>query len=356
MKLLVLTRYSRRGASSRLRFIQYFSSLQSAGFEICFSPLFSDDYIYLLQKGRRDVGMVFSAYVRRLRKLFGKSKYDLLWIEKECLPWLPAWIETALLVGRTPYILDYDDAVFHLYDQNQSVFLRRFLASKHPALIRGASLVITGNKYLEDFASRHGASATAQLPTVVDINRYSVSVGIESEDRNFVPCVGWIGQTSTASFLEPLIPLFESLKRENLARFRLIGADQGSYGLPMECVEWSEETEVDSIRRMDIGIMPLTDGCFERGKCGYKLIQYMACGLPVVASPVGVNCEIVEHGVNGFLASNLSEWSSALRILLKDAALRARMGQAGRRKVELKYSLDVSAPRLIDLLRRPLER
>lgn len=122
-------------------------------------------------------------------------------------------------------------------------------------------------------------------------------------------------------------------------------------GLPMESIAWSEQTEAASIASFDIGIMPLVDEPFERGKCGYKLIQYMACGLPVVASPVGVNCQIVEHGVNGFLAETPAEWEDALRTLAADPGLRMRMGRAGRQKVEAQYAIQVAGPRMAELLK-----
>ena len=122
-----------------------------------------------------------------------------------------------------------------------------------------------------------------------------------------------------------------------------ISIDAATLGLPMDSLPWAEATESEDIARLDIGIMPLVDAPFERGKCGYKLIQYMACGLPVVASPVGVNRQIVEHGVNGFLADTPEAWATALRTLCHDPALRARMGAAGRRKVEQQYCLHVTA-------------
>jgi glycosyltransferase involved in cell wall biosynthesis len=130
-----------------------------------------------------------------------------------------------------------------------------------------------------------------------------------------------------------------------------MGADPKAEAQPLlDLVEWSEAAEVPFLQAVDIGIMPLSDTPWARGKCGYKLIQYMACGLPVVASPVGVNAEIVEHGVNGFLATTEAEWSEALATLLRDPALRQRMGAAGRRKVEEHYSLQVWGPRVAALL------
>jgi glycosyltransferase involved in cell wall biosynthesis len=162
--------------------------------------------------------------------------------------------------------------------------------------------------------------------------------------------VGWIGQRATSSFLQPYKSIFEHFSSNGQAQFVAIGIDAVALGLPMESVGWTEDTEVASIASLDIGIMPLVDGPFERGKCGYKLIQYMACGLPVIASPVGVNCQIVEHGVNGFLAETPEQWEQALRTLLADPDLRRRMGQAGRHKVEQHYCIQVTGPKMAALL------
>ena len=144
--------------------------------------------------------------------------------------------------------------------------------------------------------------------------------------------------------------LFDHLAADGTGRFIAIGIDTKALGLPMDSIPWSERTEVDSIRNLDVGIMPLVDGPFERGKCGYKLIQYMACGLPVVASPVGVNRQIVKHGENGFLAETPAEWAKALLTLLADVDLRERMGRTGRQVVEREYCTRVTGPRLVELL------
>jgi len=225
------------------------------------------------------------------------------------------------------------------------------LANKHPALMRRAEIVVVGNEYLARFAQESGARRTEILPTAIDLSHYDGACLTEPESRSAVPCVGWIGQRATAHFLKPLAPLFERLTSEAKARFSAIGIDADALPLPMVSIPWTEESEVSSLRSFDVGIMPLADGPFERGKCGYKLIQYMACGLPVVASPVGVNRQIVEHGVNGFLAETPAEWASALERLLAEPDLRRRMGQAGRRKVEREYCIQVTGPRLAELLR-----
>lgn len=254
------------------------------------------------------------------------------------------------MIGRrVPFVLDYDDAVFHQYDQHTCRWVRGSLGLKHVKLMRQASLVVAGNDYLAEYGRAAGARAVAVLPTVVDLTRYPVRE--ISRTAGLLPNVGWIGQRATAAFLQPLKSVFQQLAAEKMAQFSAVGIDAAAFDLPMSSEAWSESTEVASIENFDIGIMPLFDEPFERGKCGYKLIQYMACSLPVVASPVGVNASIVEHGVNGFLANTSEEWALALRTLAADPVLRHRMGQAGRAKVERAYCLQVAAPRLVELLR-----
>jgi glycosyltransferase involved in cell wall biosynthesis len=293
-------------------------------------------------------------YPNRARELLRAGAYDLVWIEKEALPWIPAVLERSLLRRKVPYVLDYDDAVFHQYDLSSSRLVRMILGRKHPQLMQGATLVIAGNEYLADFARVSGGSAVHVLPTVVDLDRYP---GLpHSPGASGPPRVGWIGQRATAECLLPLRETFAGLAADGLARFRAIGVDAQCLGLPMESVLWSEESESRLVAELDVGIMPLNDRPFERGKCGYKLIQYMACGLPVIASPVGVNTKIVRHGVNGFLAETPAEWEKALRTLLADPELRRRMGQEGRKQVEQEYCIQVTGPVLASLLKQALTR
>ena len=350
MNVLMLSRYDRTGASSRMRFLQYLPWLEQAGISVTSAPLFSDEYVRGLQQGYKSKSEIVHAYVKRLRALLAKRSFDLLWIEKETLPWLPEWLESLLLPRSIPYVLDYDDAVFHDYDQHGSAIVRGVLAGKHPALMRRAALVVAGNAYLAEFAVKAGAKRVEIVPTVIDLDRYPVATSNSHPHDSKIPCVGWVGQRATSSLLAPLQPLFESLSSDGLAHISAVGIDAKSLGFAMDSIPWTEQTEVASISRFDVGIMPLVDEPFQRGKCGYKLIQYMACGLAVVASPVGVNCQIVEHGVNGFLAETPAQWEQALGTLLADAGLRQRMGMAGREKVEQQYCLQVTGPKLAALL------
>lgn len=350
MRVLALTYYDRNGASSRLRLLQYLPYLKAQGIDVDTSYFLSSVYIQCRQLGRGNWGEVWRGFVRRFSALIRRDRYDLVWVEKECFPWVPALLELYLLRALPPFILDYDDAVFHKYDQHHNDLVRILLAEKHPSLIKTAALVIAGNSYLEEFARSNGAKNVAKLPTAIDLSLYTKTSQVR---LLYNPVrIGWIGQSSTAKFLKPLARLFLKLAETGVVTFEAIGIDPKTYGLPMEGVLWSEETEVASIQGLDIGIMPLLDEPFERGKCGYKLIQYMGCGLPVVASPVGVNKEIVEHGVNGFLAETETEWSNLLLTLINDAPLRERMGRAGRLKVERHFGTHVTAPKLAELLRQ----
>ena len=350
MKLALLPRYGRLGASSRLRMFQYEQALCAGGFAPQSHPMLDDAYLRDLYSGRVDRLAVARSYLKRLCQLQASRDADLLMVEKEALPWLPAWAERLALPRGVPVVLDYDDAVFHRYDMHRSPFIRRLLGRKLDRLMARAALVTAGNAYLADRAVRAGARCVEILPTVVDLDHYDAGPRAVSPDP---PVIGWIGSPSTwAEYMQPMLPLLLSTAEEEGARLLAVGAGQGAAGHPLlSSHPWTEETETSLIRRMDIGIMPLSDTPWSRGKCGYKLIQYMACGLPVIASPVGVNAQIVEDGVNGFLAATPAEWQAALRRLLHDPDLRRRMGQAGRRRIETDYSLQVWGPRLTAMLR-----
>jgi hypothetical protein len=283
--------------------------------------------------------------------LLQRHGYDLLWIEKEALPWIPAWAELVLLkmVG-TKIVVDYDDAVFHTYDQHRNRFVRKLLGFKIDRIMSIADLVIVGNSYLGLRAKAAGACAVVELPTVVDLRSYPDPVLARADDEGPFT-LGWIGSPLTSSYLEPLRPALTALMAQLSLRIILIGGESGALtGLPVERVAWSADTEAVELARCDAGIMPLPDLPWERGKCGYKLIQYMASALPVVASPVGVNREIVVPGETGFLAETESDWISSLFRLAQAPQLRRKMGIAGRQRAETHYSLEVTAPKLIDLL------
>ena len=350
MKVALLTKYGDLAASTRQRFNQYGPFLEGEGFELTPRPLLDDSYLERLYKGSgRDNRHVFSRYFNRLIWLLSKPDTDIIWLHCELFPFLPGLIERIGCWPRKPIIFDYDDAIFHNYDQHESGLVRHFLGRKLQSTIGGAEIVTAGNAYLADYA-RSFCPRVEIVPTVVDLNAYSRRPKPFSAS---VLTIGWIGTPSTwIEYMAPIMPLMIKEAEAAGARIAAVGAGRAAAAHPfLDNLQWTEETEVARIHAMDIGIMPLTDTPWARGKCGYKLIQYMACGIPVIASPVGVNTEIVEHGVNGFLASSDAEWAEALQTLLRDANLRARMGEAGRRKVEREYSLQVWGPRVAQMLR-----
>lgn len=364
MRILLLSRYSPLGPSSRLRHYQFLPALAEAGMSVAVAPLLPDSYLEALYAGRaRPLFHIAAAYAGRIRRMLASHRFDLLWIEKELLPWLPYGAEGWFLRSTPPYIVDFDDAWFHHYDRSRWPLVRRLLGQKLDQVMQRAALVTVGNAYLAGRAQSAGARSIEVLPTVVDLARYPAvqpsaseglgSVGPDSMGSgNAKPVIGWIGSPITDHYLDLIAGPLEHLVTEQAARLCLVGATSGALGaLPSERHPWREDTEARHIAAFDIGLMPLDDTPWERGKCGYKLIQYMACGKPVVASPVGVNRDIVEHGVNGFLAETPQEWADALRRLAADPDLRRRLGAAGRAKVERHYSLSGTAPRLIQLLR-----
>lgn len=349
MRILALTRYGRIGASSRLRILQYQAGLADCGIDLVAEPFFDDRYIESLYSGMWNVGSIIHAFARRLRLLMRSTNPDAIWVEKEALPWLPWFVERRLFADSVPVIADYDDAVFHRYDMHASRLVRSILGRKIDSVMAHADLVLAGNAYLADRARAAGSRNVEILPTVVDINRYRAAPVRHREQT----IVGWIGSPSTAPYLEAVGGVLSQVSAAGPVDVIAIGArqDQLKDGVT-RAQRWSEETEVDQLTEFDIGIMPLPDQPWERGKCGYKLIQYMACGLPVIASPVGVNADIVLHGKTGFLADSQAEWKAALSQLVADRDLRHRMGAAGRERVKTEFSLQVQLPRLEAFLRQ----
>lgn len=350
IKVVAFTRYDREAASTRQRVLQYLPHLAAAGIQVEVNPLLDDAYVRALASGTAaSKTAIAAAYARRFRQLLGLRHVDLIWIYAELFPWLPASFERLAFRSGRPVVYDFDDAFFHPYDDHPNAIVRSALGGKLKPLIRGAAAVCAGNDYLRDYAALAGAHAII-LPTVVDIDHYRPAS--TRPDRPLT--IGWIGSPSTWGFVRPLLPLLAELCRDRGVRFSAVGAGAAAGADRfdgMTLIPWSEAGEIAAVQAMDIGVMPLPDAPWARGKCGYKLIQYMACGLPVVASPVGVNATIVADGETGLLATDPGQWRAALIRLIDDAVLRAAMGQAGRVRAVDAYSLQVHAPQLVEVMR-----
>jgi glycosyltransferase involved in cell wall biosynthesis len=237
---------------------------------------------------------ILRAFFRRLIVLTTLKSFNLVVIEYELLPYFPAFLETYLNFLKIPYIVDYDDALFHQYDQHPKTWVRWLLSNKIATVMRRSNLVIAGNDYLADYAQKVGRSHVQIIPTVIDLARYPVNQSIQFKNKLFT--IGWIGSPSTTIYLHAIAPALAKLCEAGNVRVRLIGA--GKFDVPsinIENLAWYEDSEVSLLQQCDVGIMPLLDEPWAQGKCGFKLIQYMACGLPVIASPIGVNNSIVNQ-------------------------------------------------------------
>jgi glycosyltransferase involved in cell wall biosynthesis len=351
LDVLLLSRYASRGASSRVRMYQYLPALAAAGITVTPAPLLGgDDLGYRQTTGRYPWRRLWASTSARIRAVSTRRRYDVLWIEYELMPFLPARVEHLLLRGGPPRVVEYDDAVFHRYDQHRSALVRGLLGAKIDRLMGGADVVVAGNAYLAARAHAAGARDVAIIPSVVDLERYPMAP--PPAGRELV--IGWIGSPSTAEALDAIVPALTRVCAGGRARVVVVGVTPGRRAWPFPCEErpWAEGREAADIAGFDVGIMPLADDPWSRGKCGFKLVQYLACGRPAVASPVGINPAIVIDGETGLLASSEDEWVAALDRLAGDPALRARLGAAGRAHVEAHYALQRTAPLVADVLRR----
>jgi len=350
--VLLLSRYERLGASSRVRSYQFLPALAAAGIEVEVCPMFDDAYLRARHAGSWPIGRVLSSYARRIRDAIVHRKEPVVWLEYELLPWVPYALERMLLDSDRALVIDYDDAIFHRYDCHRNGIVRALLRDKIDRLMRAASVVIAGNQYLAARAHAAGARRVELLPSVIDLSRYRQKDD-RSADAGFT--IGWIGSPYSTRYLRSLEPVLRQLGDvPGLSLINVGGTAWQPAGITVENRPWTEDTEVSEMLRFDVGVMPLANEPWERGKCGFKLVQYMGCALPVVASPVSANAEIVEHGRTGFLAATTREWSDALCALAADPDLRARMGAAGLERCRTRYSLSVVAPRLVAILRDAL--
>jgi len=348
MEVSCFTKYGRSAASTRQRVLQYLPALEAAGIHVTNHSLLPDEYVQSLATGDRfPSGEIAKSYLRRMRQVL-QTKCDAIWVYAELFPYLPALFERFVFLSHKPVVYDMDDAFFHTYDSAANWETRALLGGKLKPLLRGASVVCCGNAYLQDYA-KELCRRSIILPTVVDTDVYRLSALTEG---NRPVTIGWIGSPTTWPYVQPLLPMLRDLCRELGAAFRVVGAGASAAEdvFPgMQLLDWSEASEVEDVQNMDIGIMPLPDEQWARGKSGYKIVQYMACGLPVVASPVGVNREMVRSSIDGFLAETEAEWREALATLIEGAELRRKMGASGRHRAVQFYSLQSQAPKLVSL-------
>ena len=355
MKVIFIVPYPIEGASSRLRVWQYLKHLKKIGINWCFRPFMSSAFYKIVyQPGHfwlKTYHFLVGAF-KRLLDLTRIKRYDLVFVQREAFPFGPPifeWIVTRIL--RKPLIYDFDDAIF-LKTKSQYNNLVQFLKSpqKVSKIIQMSSHVVVGNKYLQEYALEFNRNVTI-IPTPVDTEE--LKPGVRNTIKGNI-VLGWIGSHSTAPYLLPLKNVFQQLKRShpNLT-IKLIGAESIANQVPgTQCLEWKMENELSELCSFDVGIMPLPDNPWTRGKCALKILQYMAIGIPVVCSPVGINKEIVKNRVNGFWAASEEEWYERLRTLIENPELRRKVGRLAQATVETSYSLQACLPMLTKILRR----
>jgi glycosyltransferase involved in cell wall biosynthesis len=341
----------------RFRLEQWEPLLREFGVETRFEAFESPELNALIyQPGGtlEKISLIVKAFNRRFSLLSSIKEFDVVYIFREAALLGPAIIERRIARLGIPIVFDFDDAIFipYISPSNGLLSLLKF-PWKTRAICRLSTHIMAGNQYLAEYAARVNKNV-AIVPTTIDLDKYTLEVPTATPDRL---TIGWTGSYSTVQHLDTLRAVLQRLGKGENFRLRVIGtANYKIEGVDAEALPWNSSSEIADLRSVDIGIMPLPDNRWTKGKCGLKALQYMALGIPVVCSPVGVNSEIIQDEKNGFLASTEEEWVERLTRLLHSADLRSRVGLAGRATVESKYCARAQAPRVYDILRSAVRK
>jgi glycosyltransferase involved in cell wall biosynthesis len=346
MRLLFLPKYDSSGASSRQRIGQYIPYFEQAGHVCCLEPLFTSHYLRAYNAGQPVSKLaVIQDYIRRIISLLRADEYDLLIIQNELLPYMPAWFERWLHYRRIPFVLEYDDAIFHNYDTHRLAAVRGLLGQKIQSLALLADHVITGSPYLTAYFRQAGANVT-EIPTSINLDEYPARPANAGDVETSFD-VGWIGSRSTSRHL---LTIADSLRQFvsdcPAATAHLIGFDKVLYPRiahpRIKVVDWVVHQDFALLRPITVGVMPLPDEPFTRGKCGFKLIQYMAAGKPFIASPMEANLKI-DHNHENLFANSSEEWYNALWQVANNRQRYAQVGDHNQQIATEYYSTQTNA-------------
>jgi glycosyltransferase involved in cell wall biosynthesis len=353
--LIVCAHRPGRSPSQRYRFEQYLPFLQANGFSFVYSYLLNekDDAIFYSRGNVVAKALILAKSVlRRIKDRRRLRKFDIIFIQREASFIGSSFFEKMAARSGAYVIFDFDDSIW-LADTSPGN--RKFEWMKKPekffSNLEYAHCIIAGNEYLAEKA-RSFNQRVIVIPTTIDT---SIHKPIPENRGGEIVTIGWSGSISTVKHFETLIPVLKKLRSvfNDKVRFMLIGdVNYRNSGLEVEALQWKAETEVNDLNSFDIGIMPLPDDEWARGKCGLKALSYMACGVATVASAVGVNSEIISQGQNGFLASNEEEWIKYLSLLVTDAELRRELGRKGRETVVSKYSVEANRNKYLSVFKR----
>jgi glycosyltransferase involved in cell wall biosynthesis len=327
--------------SQRFRFEQYYDILKKEGFTFHISSFLDKeawDILYKQGKYLSKTIKVLAGFARRFADLFKIPAYDVVFIHREAAPIGPPvfeWIIAKALKKKIIY--DFDDAIWlSNTSDNNSIVAGLKWHSKVRYIIKWSYKVSCGNAYLADYARQYNKNVVVN-PTTIDT--ISLHNQIKNQHTDSMT-IGWTGTHSTAQYLDNIIPIIEKLEKTYDFTFEIISNVPPNYTLKsLKYTSWSKDTEIEDLLRFNIGVMPLTDDKWSKGKCGFKALQYMSLGIPALVSPVGVNTSIVDDGINGMICRNAHEWEQAIEKLLTDKNLKSQLGINARKKIEAKYSV-----------------
>ena len=336
----------------RFRIEQWEPLLRKHGVELTYRPFECEELHSLISRpgnASRKIWLIGKGFLRRIDHLLRARNYDAVYVFREAAVLGPAIFERWTRSSGVPVVFDFDDAVFVPYKSPSNGYLSMLkFPGKTRAICRLSAHVMAGNPYLADYARQVNSNVTI-IPTTIDTDKYPAAVAKTSAEA---PVIGWSGSFSTIQHLDILRGALQRLARQERFKLRVIGTPRYELnGVEVHSMPWRAETEVTDLQPIDIGIMPLPDDLWSRGKCGLKALQYMALGIPTVCSPVGVNTDIIQDGKNGFIAGDEDAWVKKLTHLLRSVELRRELGMAGRKTVEEQYSAAVQAPRVAEIFK-----
>lgn len=357
-KVLIITNHRKdRAPGQRFRFEQYLTYLEENGIEIDFSFLINeknDSIFYSEGNYIRKVFILLQSCWKRLNNVFHKNEYDVIFIFREALMLGTTFFERRFAKSKAKVIFDFDDAIWMNQESKSSAPNKNLTWLKNPDKTKGiialSDMVIVGNQYLADYAEKYNNNVVI-IPTTIDTDEYQ-----PKKTKNFKKekvCIGWSGSKTTIDHFEEALPALKIIKEKygKKVTFKVIGdGDYEHKELGIKGDPWRKETELEDLHKIDIGIMPLPDDEWAKGKCGLKGLQYMAMGIPTLMSPVGVNTEIIHDGENGFLPKTEDEWVERLSLLIEDDNSRRIMGISGRKTVEVKYSVEGTNNKFLKLI------
>lgn len=358
LKILFLVPHSIEGASYRYRVHHYLPYLKNNNIRYRVSPFVSKTFYKILYRKGHLFQKIFHTglgMARRLKDIVTLPFYDVIFVHLESLPFPILWIERLARQLKKPIIFDFDDAIFLKRENATSRFRDRLKShEKTPKMIQMSSHVIVCNDYLKTYCDALTPTPkTTVIPTSIDTHLFSAKKQVNAQLT-----LGWIGSHTTYPYFKSLRPVFERLAKKHKFTLKVIGAPEAIEipGVTVKQVAWNLQQEVNDFHSIDIGVYPLYDSEWAKGKAAFKALQYMAAQVPYVASKVGRNAEVIEEGVNGFLAATSDEWVEKLERLITSPELRQKMGAAGRQTIEKHFSTEIHAPSFIQILRQSVQQ